>query len=80
MDLKGKKVAVLGAGSSGLAAAALALSHGATVSAFDSGDTLRLSPAVERFAELGVVLTCGDDALFSCLGTVFYIYVCVCMC
>ena len=64
MDLKGKKVAVLGAGSSGLAAAALALSHGATVSAFDSGDTLRLSPAVERFAELGVVLTCGDDALF----------------
>ena len=64
MDLIGKKVAVLGAGGSGLAAAALALSHGATVSAFDSGDTLRLSTAVERFAELGVVLTCGDNALF----------------
>ncbi len=63
MDLIGKKVAVLGAGGSGLAAAALALSHGASVSAFDSGDTLRLASAVERFAELGVVLTCGDDAL-----------------
>jgi UDP-N-acetylmuramoylalanine--D-glutamate ligase len=63
MDLIGKKVAVLGAGGSGLAAAALALSHGASVSAFDSGDTSRLAQAVERFAELGVVLTCGNDAL-----------------
>lgn len=63
MDLKGRKVAVLGAGGSGLAAAALALQCGATVQAFDSGDPDKLSPAVEKFSEIGVELVCGEKAL-----------------
>ena len=38
MDLTGKHVAILGIGRSGKAAAALALRHGASVSAWDSAD------------------------------------------
>ena len=63
MNLNGQRVAILGAGGSGLAAAALALSRGAVVEAFDSGDTVKLGPAVAKFASLGVTLTCGDAAL-----------------
>lgn len=63
MDLSGKKVAVLGAGGSGLAAASLALHCGAEVAAFDSGDPDRLAAAVDRFAAKGVRLTCGVEAL-----------------
>lgn len=63
MNLKGKNVAVLGAGGSGLAATALALGCGATVAAFDSGSPEKLAPAVAKFAGLGVVLTTGDAAL-----------------
>ncbi len=63
MILAGKKVAVLGAGGSGIAAATLALSHGASVAAFDSGNVDKLKPAVSRFEEIGVALTCGDSAL-----------------
>jgi UDP-N-acetylmuramoylalanine--D-glutamate ligase len=63
MELKGKSVAVLGAGGSGFAAAALALSHGATVAAYDTGNSEKLFPASERFAGIGVSLTCGDAAL-----------------
>ncbi|MDF1739421.1 MAG: UDP-N-acetylmuramoyl-L-alanine--D-glutamate ligase [Verrucomicrobiales bacterium] len=63
MDLKGQRVAILGAGGSGLAAAALALACGARVEAFDSGDSDKLSPAVARFEEAGVTLTTGDAAL-----------------
>ena len=63
MELKGKTVAVLGAGGSGFAAAALAISHGATVAVYDSGDESSLASAVDRFAGIGVVLTCGKEAL-----------------
>ncbi len=63
MDLKGQRVAVLGAGGSGLAAAALALACGARVDAFDSGDSEKLSAAVARFEEVGVSLTTGEAAL-----------------
>ena len=63
MDLKGKDVAVLGAGGSGIAAAALALGCGASVTAFDSGDPRKLAPSVEKFAEMDVVLTTGEEAL-----------------
>ncbi|MEX2580392.1 MAG: UDP-N-acetylmuramoyl-L-alanine--D-glutamate ligase [Verrucomicrobiales bacterium] len=63
MDLKGQRVAILGAGASGLAAAALALQHGAVVSAFDSGDPSGLEPAAERFSAIGVELVRGDAAL-----------------
>lgn len=63
MELKGKSVAVLGAGGSGFAAATLALSHGAAVAAFDSGDPAKLAPAVEKFAAIGVELVVGNAAL-----------------
>ena len=63
MDLQGKRIAVLGAGSSGYAAAALAVSRGALVEAYDSGSAEKLAPAVARFARFGVTLTCGDAAL-----------------
>ncbi len=63
MNLKGQHIAVLGAGGSGLAAAALALACGARVDAFDSGDSEKLSAAVARFESAGVTLTTGDAAL-----------------
>lgn len=63
MDLAGKQIAVLGAGGSGYAAAALCLSRGATVSVYDSGNAEKLAPAVAKFAALGAPLTCGDAAL-----------------
>jgi UDP-N-acetylmuramoylalanine--D-glutamate ligase len=63
MDLQGKRIAVLGAGSSGYAAAALAVSRGALVEAYDSGSAEKLAPAVAKFASFGVTLTCGEAAL-----------------
>ncbi len=63
MDLAGKQIAVLGAGGSGYAAAALALARGASVSVFDSGSPEKLAAAVTRFAALGAPLTCGAEAL-----------------
>lgn len=63
MNLEGKKVAVLGAGGSGFAAATLALAHGASVVAFDSGDSEKLAPAVEKFGKAGIELVCGEAAL-----------------
>jgi len=63
MELTGKQIAVLGAGGSGYAAAALGLARGAVVSVFDSGSPEKLAPAVSRFAALGARLTCGGEAL-----------------
>ncbi|NLT69116.1 MAG: UDP-N-acetylmuramoyl-L-alanine--D-glutamate ligase [Verrucomicrobiaceae bacterium] len=63
MDLQGKRIAILGAGSSGYAAAALALSRGALVEAYDSGSAEKLASAVAGFAALGLTLTCGAEAL-----------------
>ncbi len=63
MDLAGKSIAILGAGGSGYAAAALARHRGAEVAAFDSGSPEKLAAAVERFAGIGVTLTCGEAAL-----------------
>jgi UDP-N-acetylmuramoylalanine--D-glutamate ligase len=63
MDLQGKRIAVLGAGSSGYAAAALAVSRGAFVEAYDSGSEEKLAPAVAKFSGLGVPLICGDEAI-----------------
>lgn len=63
MELKGSRVAVLGAGGSGLAAAAIAFQCGATVEAFDSGEPEKLAPAVDKFSRIGVSLTCGEEAL-----------------
>jgi len=63
MDLRDKRIAVLGAGGSGFAAAGLARSRGAQVRAFDSGDPEGLRGAVARFERLGVPLVCGEGAL-----------------
>jgi UDP-N-acetylmuramoylalanine--D-glutamate ligase len=63
MNLDGKQIAVLGAGGSGYAAAALGLARAAAVSVFDSGSPEKLAPAVAKFAALGAPLTCGEEAL-----------------
>ena len=63
MELEGKRVAVLGAGGSGYAAASLARSRGADVSVFDSGSAEKLSDAIDKFRKLGCSLTTGDSAL-----------------
>lgn len=63
MKLNGKKIAVLGAGGSGFAAATLALAQGASVTAFDSGNPERLAPAIEKFRGAGIELVYGEEAL-----------------
>ena len=63
MNLEGKKVAVLGAGTSGFAACRLAASRGAVVFAFDSGDPEKLKPAFDLFAQNGIALATGRSAL-----------------
>lgn len=68
MNLEGKQIAVLGAGGSGYAAAALGLSRGAAVSVFDSGDPAKLAPAVAKFAALGAPLVCGGEAMSAPRG------------
>ncbi|MDF1755845.1 MAG: UDP-N-acetylmuramoyl-L-alanine--D-glutamate ligase [Verrucomicrobiales bacterium] len=63
MDLSDKRVAVLGCGTSGFCAARLAASRGAQVTTFDSGPTGKLGKAIDRFAEAGLALVTGPDAL-----------------
>ncbi len=63
MNLSGKQIAVLGAGGSGYAAAALALSRGAKAKVFDSGAPEKLAPAAAKFEALGAPLVCGEAAL-----------------
>lgn len=63
MELTGRKVAVLGGGTSGFCAARLAQAKGAEVTGFDSGPTEKLAPAIERFAEIGIELITGEAAL-----------------
>ena len=63
MNLENRRVAVLGGGTSGFCAARLVQSRGADVRAFDSGPSEKLAPAVARFADQGIELITGDDAL-----------------
>lgn len=63
MDLENRRVAVLGGGTSGFCAARLAQSRGAMVRAYDSGDSEKLAPAVARFADQGIELVTGEEAL-----------------
>lgn len=63
MDLKDKRVAVIGGGKSGFSAARLAASRGAGVTAFDSGFSEKLVGAVADFAAGGIELITGDAAL-----------------
>lgn len=63
MDDKGKKIAVLGGGASGIAAARLALAGGALVWVFDSADADGLSGARSELEASGIEMRCGQDAL-----------------
>lgn len=60
----GKKIAVLGAGASGIAAARLAIAGGAAwVGVFDSGDPVKLSEADITLRKAGAETCFGDRAL-----------------
>lgn len=63
MELAGKHVAVLGAGGSGRAAAALAIARGASAEVFDTGAPEKLATTAEALAAIGVPLVCGEAAL-----------------
>jgi UDP-N-acetylmuramoylalanine--D-glutamate ligase len=67
MNLSGKTVAVVGLGESGVAAAELALRHGAEVTAIDSAPEDKLSPAARALAERGARVLAGrhDEAAFK---------------
>ena len=58
----GKKIAVLGLGSSGEAAARLLLEEGASVTALDSGTSPALQAAAERLGTLGGKVILGSEA------------------
>lgn len=57
MDLRNKKLAILGAGRSGAASARLAVREGADVTVFDTGN-----PDAAKFAAEGINVICGDAA------------------
>jgi UDP-N-acetylmuramoylalanine--D-glutamate ligase len=61
MNLSGKTVAVVGLGESGVAAAELALRHGAEVMGIDSAPEDKLAPAARALAEKGVRLFAGRN-------------------
>lgn len=59
MDLTGQKIAILGAGKSGLGAAKLALKLGATPVVFDDGDPKKLEKAVSDLQREGIASVIG---------------------
>lgn len=61
-DLTGKNIAILGAGRSGLGAARLARSLGATATVFDDGDPVKLRAAVQSLAAEGFDCVIGLEA------------------
>ena len=63
LKYKGQKVAVLGCGRSGQAAAHLASREGAQVSIFDEGCSDKVQAAVERLQEQGCQSFTGSEAL-----------------
>ncbi len=67
LDLKGKRVLVVGLGKSGLAAARLLVEKGAAVTAADRRSLAELGDVADRLAGLGVGLALGahDEQLFS---------------
>ncbi len=62
MSSSPRKIAVLGAGLSGLAAARLALQDGADVVVLDSGDPAKLAPAGEKLDAMGIASIFGPEA------------------
>ncbi|NNE93325.1 MAG: UDP-N-acetylmuramoyl-L-alanine--D-glutamate ligase [Verrucomicrobiales bacterium] len=64
MDLTGKQIAILGAGTSGFAASQLARTRGAqSVCVYDSGEPDKLESRKSIFAEIGVETVFGPEAL-----------------
>ncbi len=63
MKDKGKKIAVLGGGASGVAAARLALAGGALVRVFDTAEASRVSDTCHELELLGIEMCCGQEAL-----------------
>ena len=64
MNLSGQNIAILGAGTSGFAAAELARSRGAgMVCVYDSGDAEKLAPRESVFSKIGVDSIFGEAAL-----------------
>ncbi|MCB1231732.1 MAG: UDP-N-acetylmuramoyl-L-alanine--D-glutamate ligase [Verrucomicrobiae bacterium] len=64
MISQGQRIAILGAGASGLAAARLAVAGGAAwVGVYDSGDPEKLAPTGETLQAEGIVCVFGDEAL-----------------
>ncbi|MEY4483340.1 MAG: UDP-N-acetylmuramoyl-L-alanine--D-glutamate ligase, partial [Verrucomicrobiota bacterium] len=67
MTLTGHKIAILGAGKSGLGAARLALKLGAIPVVFDDGDPEKLEKAVVGFQREGITSVIGlDEARAAC--------------
>lgn len=64
MKHHGKRIAILGAGASGVAAARLAAAGGAAwVGVYDSGDPAKLAPAIEGLRAQGIEAVAGEGAL-----------------
>jgi len=63
MKDKGKRIAVLGGGTSGIAAARLALAGGALVWVFDTADATALSNTRSALETSGIEMRCGQEAL-----------------
>jgi UDP-N-acetylmuramoylalanine--D-glutamate ligase len=60
MDLEGRKVAVVGLGKSGVAAAELCQRRGALVSAYDAKPQDELTPAAQSLREVGIDIVSGE--------------------
>lgn len=72
MNLTGQKIAILGAGRSGLGAARLALKLGAVPVVFDDGDPTKLENVVKDFQQEGVSFVIGlNSARLVCADTRF---------
>ncbi|MFK5921968.1 MAG: UDP-N-acetylmuramoyl-L-alanine--D-glutamate ligase [Verrucomicrobiota bacterium] len=63
MKDQGKKIAVLGGGASGIAAARLALAGGALVCIFDTAEAERFFDTREDLRVVGIEMCCGSEAL-----------------
>ena len=63
MEDKGKRIAVLGGGVSGVAAARLALAGGALACVFDTADAGELSITRSDLEASGIEMRCGSEAL-----------------
>ncbi|MCB1086112.1 MAG: UDP-N-acetylmuramoyl-L-alanine--D-glutamate ligase [Verrucomicrobiae bacterium] len=62
----GQRIAILGAGTSGIAAARLAVATGAAwVGVYDSGDPAKLGPSIQKLSGEGIEVVAGDAALHA---------------